>query len=169
MRCGMCAATLAMAACLAISSFARPQTGLAVDVLAPRFVRPDLDHHPVDLRAYRGHVVLLTFWATWCAPCLIEMPRFASWQSQYGPEGLQVLGVSMDDDVAAVRTLCRKKKVNYPVVMADEKLAALYGGVLGLPVTYLINREGRIAAKFKGETDLDAMEVKIRELIGKQK
>jgi len=132
---------------------------------APSFVRKDLSGHRVDLSAYRGKVVVLNFWATWCAPCQLEMPRFASWQKQYGPHGLQILGVSMDDDAAAARKACGKLQVNYPVVMGDERLGTLYGGILGLPVTYLIDRHGRIRAKFKGETDLKVMENRIKELL----
>ena len=132
---------------------------------APSFVRKDLSGHRVDLSAYRGKVVLLNFWASWCAPCQLEMPRFASWQKQYGPHGLQVLGISMDDDVASARRASVKLHVNYPVVMGDERLGTLYGGILGLPVTYLIDRNGRICAKFQGETDLKEMESRIKELL----
>ena len=132
---------------------------------APSFVRKDLSGQRVNLSAYRGKVVLLNFWATWCAPCQLEMPRFASWRMQYGSHGLQILGVSMDDDESAARKTCIKLRVNYPVVMGDERLGTLYGGVLGLPVTYLIDRHGRICAKFQGETDLKEMESRIKELL----
>jgi cytochrome c biogenesis protein CcmG/thiol:disulfide interchange protein DsbE len=132
---------------------------------APAFLRPDLSGHPVDLAALHGHVVLLTFWATWCAPCQIEMPRFIEWQARYGSAGLQIVGVSMDDDSDPVERLIRKRKVNYPILMGDEKLGALYGGILGLPITYLIDRQGVIQARFKGETRLDAMEHSIQKLL----
>lgn len=85
------------------------------------------------------------------------MPQFIKWQSDFGPIGLQIVGVSMDDDEAPVRALITQRGVNYPVLMGDAKLARLYGGILGLPVTFLIDRKGRIVAEFKGETDLDAM------------
>jgi thiol-disulfide isomerase/thioredoxin len=132
---------------------------------APAFVRDDLSNHPVDITALHGRVVLLAFWATWCAPCQIEMPRFIQWQTQYGSAGLQIVGVSMDDDSAPVERLIRKRGVNYPVLMGDEKLGALYGGILGLPVTYLIDRQGAIQVRFKGETSLDAMERSIQKLL----
>lgn len=125
---------------------------------APAFVRMDIDHRRVDLAALRGRVVLLTFWATWCAPCQAEMPRFIAWQKRFGPDGLQIVAVSMDDSEAPVRRLVRRRGLNYPVVMGDAALGTLYGGVLGLPVTFLIDRQGNIAAKFKGETNLGAME-----------
>ena len=132
---------------------------------APSFVRRDLSGHRVNLNAYRGKVVLLNFWASWCAPCQLEMPRFASWQKQYGPHGLQILGVSMDDDEATARRTYGKLRVNYPVVMGDERLGTLYGGIFGLPVTYVIDRHGRICAKFQGETDLNGMESRIKEFL----
>jgi len=135
---------------------------------APIFVRNDLNHQRIDLAAYRGHVVLLTFWATWCAPCQIEMPHFVEWQSRYGADGLQIIGVSMDDDSPPVLALTRKRKVNYPIVMGDEKLGTLYGGILGLPVTYLIDRNGTISAKFKGAKSLDSMESKIKILLSQK-
>jgi len=132
---------------------------------APEFVRLDLQNRKLDLRAYRGKVVLLDFWATWCAPCMAEMPRFMAWQKQYGASGLQVIGISMDDDPAPVRKLYEKLKLNYPVVMGDERLGELYGGVMGLPVTFLLDRNGRIQEQFTGETDLNAMEGKLKALL----
>jgi len=114
---------------------------------APEFVRTGLNHQRVDLKAYRGKVVLLDFWATWCAPCQVEMPRFAAWQSQYGPRGLQVIGVSMDDDPA------------------DALLGELYGGVLGLPLTYLIDSKGVVRAEFQGEADMNVMEKQLQTLL----
>jgi len=134
---------------------------------APEFVRTDLAGHPVDLAALRGRVVLLNFWATWCAPCQVEIPRFISWQSKYAADGLQIIGVSMDDDSAPVATLVRTRGVNYPVVMGDEEIGLLYGGVLGLPVTYLIDRQGIVRARYKGEADLGAMESAIQRLLRK--
>jgi cytochrome c biogenesis protein CcmG, thiol:disulfide interchange protein DsbE len=111
---------------------------------APDFSRADLNQGQVSLRAYRGKVVLLNFWATWCSPCLIEVPHFVVWQQAYGKRGLQVIGVSMDDDAQLVRAAYHRYRLNYPVVMGDEKLAEMYGGIFGLPVTLLIDRSGRI-------------------------
>jgi len=132
---------------------------------APEFVRTGLNHQRVDLKAYRGKVVLLDFWATWCAPCQVEMPRFATWQSQYGPRGLQVIGISMDDDPADALRVVRKLRLNYPVAMGDEKLGELYGGVLGLPLTFLIDSKGVVRAEFQGETDLNVMEKQLQALL----
>lgn len=135
---------------------------------APEFTRSDLAGKTVDLNAYKGKVVLLNFWATWCGPCQVELPRFAAWQRQYGPGGLQVIAVSMDDDAPPVRAVVRKLKLNFPVVMGDAKLGTLYGKVLGLPVTYLIGRDGTIRARLEGQTDLPAMEKKIKALMNEK-
>jgi peroxiredoxin len=132
---------------------------------APEFARKDMNHKRLDLNSFRGKVVLLNFWATWCAPCQLEMPRFISWQSQFGSRGLQVIGISMDDDPTAVRNLCAKLNVNYPVAMGDEKIGELYGGVLGLPVIYLIDTHGEIRAVYRGETDLSAIEKQMKMLL----
>ena len=132
---------------------------------APGFARSGLDNRPVDLAALRGHVVLLNFWATWCAGCVIEMPRFVAWQSEYAADGLAIVGVSMDDDEAPVRSFVRQRQVKYPIIMGDEKLGLRYGGVLGLPVTYLIDRQGIVRARFEGDKQLDAMEATLRKLL----
>jgi peroxiredoxin len=133
--------------------------------LAPAFTRIDLQHHQVSLKDYRGKVVLLNFWATWCAPCRIEIPRFAAWQKQYGSEGFAVLGISIDDTPAPVREFDHAQHVNYPIIMGDAKLAEKYGGVLGVPITFLIDRRGVIRARYEGETDLRLIEAELRRLL----
>ncbi len=132
---------------------ARPQ--------APQFSLVDLDGHPLHLADYRGKVILLDFWATWCVPCETEIPRFIAWQDKYGPQGFQVIGLSMDDDAQPVRAFSRKFRMNYPVAMANEKVAEAYGGILGLPANFVIDRDGRIYAKHVGTTDLPTLEREI--------
>lgn len=144
---------------------AAPAPDLLFHKPAPQFVRNDIDGQPVDLASLRGRVVLLTFWATWCAPCQIEMPHFIRWQNELGPQGLQIIAISMDDDAAPAIALARKRKLNYPVIMGDEQLGSLYGGILGLPVTFLIDRRGTIVARFKGESNLKAMKAKLLKLL----
>jgi peroxiredoxin len=132
---------------------------------APTFIRADLAGKQVDLSAYRGKVVLLNFWATWCAPCQLELPRFNTWQTKYGPDELQIIAVSMDDDPALARATARKLQLSFPVIMGDAELGTQYGGVLGLPVTYLIGRDGIIRARFKGAANLQVVEKRIRKLL----
>lgn len=132
---------------------------------APVFVRTGLNGEHIDLGALRGKVVVLNFWASWCAPCLSEMPRFATWQKKFGTERLQVVGISMDEDAEAVHKVGYKLGVNYPILMGDVELGHLYGGILGLPVTYLIDRQGIVRYRWQGESNLDAMETALRGLV----
>jgi thiol-disulfide isomerase/thioredoxin len=156
-------------ACLLVCVCLAANAAHAADSLlhknAPEIVLMDLNGKRVDLHAYRGKVVLLDFWATWCAPCQIEMPRFVAWQTEYGPRGLRVIGISMDDDPELARKLYRRLRLNYPVMMGNEKIGELYGGVLGLPVSFLIDSHGVVRAKFQGETDLNAMEEQLKALL----
>jgi cytochrome c biogenesis protein CcmG, thiol:disulfide interchange protein DsbE len=132
---------------------------------APAFSLVDLDGGHFRLSGYKGKVVLVNFWATWCTPCQEEMPRFVRFQREYGSKGFQVIGISMDDSDGPVRTFTSKLKVNYPVAMGTTKVAQSYGGVLGLPITYLIGRDGRIVKRYDGTVNLDAMEREIRALL----
>jgi cytochrome c biogenesis protein CcmG/thiol:disulfide interchange protein DsbE len=133
--------------------------------LAPDFTLPDLTNQPVRLSSFRGKVVLLDFWATWCEPCRDEIPHFIQLQNQYGSAGLQVIGISMDDSADPVRDFYQRFRMNYPVVMGNAKTGELYGGVLGLPIAFLIGRDGRIAAKHIGATDAAILEKEIKNLL----
>ena len=165
LRCSS-AAKLLLFFCVGVSAAQSPAaTTPLLHKEAPQFVRTDLENRKLDLRAYKGKVILLDFWATWCASCQLEMPRFVAWQSQYGPRGLQIIGISMDDDPALARKLYKKMKLNYPVAMGDEKLGQLYGGVLGLPLTFLIDCQGKVQAQFQGETDLNLIEERFKPLL----
>jgi cytochrome c biogenesis protein CcmG, thiol:disulfide interchange protein DsbE len=158
MICGLLFAGQTACVCFAAPPAARP----LVNAQAPEIARAGLNGKRVDLKSQRGKVVLLNFWATWCAPCLIEMPVFSAWQQQYGAQGLQVIGISMDDEAGSVRKTVAKYKVTYPIAMGDAKLGEQYGGVMGLPLSYLIDRKGVVRARFQGETDPKAIEKQLK-------
>ena len=136
-----------------------------LDKKAPQFALAGFNGQTLHLSGFRGKVVLLNFWATWCAPCQAEMPVFAAWQQQYAPLGFQVIGISMDDDAAAARRLVERLKLNYPSALGDALLATRYGGVLGLPLTFLIDRDGVVRARFQGETDAKKIESRVKALL----
>ena len=128
---------------------------------APDFSLPDMTGQQLKLSDYRGKVVLLDFWATWCEPCREEIPHFVELQNKLGDRGLQIIGVSMDDGPEPVRDFYRQFKMNYPVVMGNAKIGELYGGVLGLPIAFVIGRDGRIYSKHIGATDISVLEREI--------
>jgi peroxiredoxin len=93
------------------------------------------------------------------------MPVFSAWQQEYGPQGFQVIGISMDDDAAQVRKLIAKRKTTYSIAMGDAKLGEKYGGVMGLPLSYLIDRNGVVRARFQGETEVSAIEKQLKTML----
>jgi peroxiredoxin len=140
---------------------------MKIGEVAPDFARDDLSGKQVRLSDHRGKLVLLNFWAAWCAPCREEMPAFSKWQEAFRAEGFQVIGVSMDDDAAEAKEFLTAHPVSYPVVVGDAKLAEHFGGVLGLPLSYLIDAQGRVVARYQGEADLAEMEASLRELLAR--
>ena len=138
---------------------------IAEQSLAPDFSLPDLTGQKLDLSSYRGKVVLLDFWATWCDPCREEIPQFVELQNKYSDRGLQIIGVSMDDGPEPVREFYQRFKMNYPVVMGNAQTGELYGGILGFPIAFLIGQDGRISAKHIGATNISVFEKEIVNLL----
>ena len=134
----------------------------------PQVTLTDLDGKKLELAGYKGEVVLVDFWATWCDPCRAEIPHFIELQNKYGSQGFRVVGISMDDSSGPVREFYQQYKMNYPVAMGSAKLAERFGGVLGLPVSFLIGRDGRIYARHVGETDASVFENEIKQLLSKR-
>ena len=139
-----------------------PAGNAVAQPVAPDFSLTDLNGQTLQLSRYRGKVVVLNFWATWCSPCRSEIPRFVDLQNKYGGNGLQIIGISLDDDPKLVRGFYQQLRMNYPVAIGDATLAERYGGILGLPVSFLICRDGRICAKHVGEADIALMEQEIK-------
>ena len=133
--------------------------------MAPDFTLDDSNGAPLKLSGYKGKVVLLDFWATWCHGCGTEIPWFIEYQNKYKDSGLAVIGVSMDDDGwKVVKPFIAEKKMNYAVVLGNADVAKLYK-VEAMPVTVLIDREGKIAASYDGVVDRAACEAKIQSLL----
>lgn len=134
---------------------------------APEFELKSLDGRTVRLSDYRGKAVLLNFWATWCSPCKIEMPWFDELQNKYRSQGLEVIGIAMDD--AGEETVAKFVKdlgVNYTILMGKEALGEAYGGVLGLPTTFYIDRQGRIVDQVVGLVSHSDIEDNIKKALG---
>jgi thiol-disulfide isomerase/thioredoxin len=131
---------------------------------APQFTLSDLNGRPVSLSDYRGKVVILDFWAPWCPPCKREIPDLISLQDQYGPKGLQVVGIGLDR-TDNVTTFVRENGVNYPVMVGDDEITRLYGGIPGIPTTFIVDKEGNISKRFEGFTDRSVFEAAIRKLL----
>jgi peroxiredoxin len=118
---------------------------------APDFTLESLEGKTVHLSDFRGKGVLLNFWATWCQPCKIEMPWFAQLQRQYGPQGLQIVGVAMDDaSPKEISEFAHDLGVNYPILVGKEAVGDAYGGVQFLPATFYIGRDGKVVDKVFG-------------------
>ena len=132
---------------------------------APNFTVNDSKGAPVSLANFKGKVVLLNFWATWCHGCGEEIPWFIEYQDKYKSQGLVVLGVSMDDEGWKIVTpFVQEKKMNYVVVIGDKALGDQFG-LAGMPMSVLIDRDGKIVRKYEGVVDREACEKEIRSLL----
>jgi thiol-disulfide isomerase/thioredoxin len=127
------------------------RSGAKLSKSAPDFTLVALDGTNMRLSDLRGKAVLLNFWATWCGPCKIEMPWFVELQNEYGSQGLQIIGVAMDDSGKdEIAKFAKQMGVNYPVLLGKEDVGDQYGGVPALPETFFISRDGKIVDKIIG-------------------
>lgn len=117
---------------------------------AEEFSLQDLSGRTVRLSDYKGKVVVVDFWATWCPPCRQEIPGFVKLHRQYRDRGVEFVGISFDRAAAPVRQFASTYGVTYPIVLGTPEVAMAYGGVDAIPTTFVIDREGRITAKHTG-------------------
>ncbi len=131
------------------------------------FTLKDIDNKDVKLATLKGKVVLLDFWATWCGPCKIEIPWFIEFQNKYGKDGLQVVGVSVDDTQAKLKPYVAQMKMNYTVLQGldHSDIQDAYGPLFGIPVTVVISRDGKVCAKHTGLSSKDGFEREIKSLL----
>lgn len=129
----------------------------------------DMNGKPFNLASQKGKVIVLDFWATWCPPCKVEIPWFVEFQKKYGPRGLSVVGVSVDDPAEKLRPFAAEYKMNYPVLVGDGRDdiqgPKAYGPMFGLPKTFIIGRDGKICQTHVGFSQKDVLEAQIKSLL----
>ncbi len=135
--------------------------------LAPDFTLNSVEGKPIKLSDYRGKAVVLNFWATWCGPCKVEMPWLIDLQNKYRSEGVEIVGVSMDDgNKDAVAKFAKEMGVNYTVLLGKESVGDAYGGMVGLPTTFYIDRNGKITNSVAGLISKGEIEDNIKAAMG---
>ena len=126
---------------------------------APAWQLKDVNGTVVSFDQFKGKVVVLDFWATWCAPCRSEIPGYVALQEKYARAGLVMVGVSLDrEGPEVVKKFMTDQKINYQIVLGDEKIAEAFGGVEAIPTTFIIDRQGTIRYRKVGAMPADEFE-----------
>ncbi|HZN54886.1 MAG TPA: TlpA disulfide reductase family protein [Candidatus Polarisedimenticolaceae bacterium] len=143
-----------------------PAAAAASGKMAPEFELRDLDGKPFQLSATKGSVRLVDFWTTWCAPCREEIPMFKELHAAYGGKGFTLIGIAMDDEgVDAVKPFAEKNAIPYTTLIGSEDVATSFGGVVGYPTKFLIDRDGKIVETWVGPVPKTILEKHIRALL----
>lgn len=131
------------------------------------FTLKNLDNADVKLSSFKGKVILLDFWATWCGPCKVEIPWFVDLQTRYGKQGLQVLGISVDDKLLPLKSYVAQYKVSYPVLqgLGHDDVMDAFGPMVGFPTTFVISPEGKICATHLGLSSRESFENQVKGLL----
>jgi len=140
---------------------------LATPAANLKFSFKNADGRKVSLSDFKGKVIILDFWATWCVPCKAEIPDFIRLQEKYGARGLQVIGISVDDSQKMAKDYATQMKMNYPVLLAEgrEDILRAYDPIDSIPVSIIIDRQGRIATRHEGISKMDVFEKEILPLL----
>jgi peroxiredoxin len=135
--------------------------------LASAWKLQDVNGKTISSADFKGKIIVLDFWATWCAPCRAEIPGFIELQKEFGKDGITIIGASVDgrDEIATVKKFAEKFGVKYPVVLADRETVSAFGGIDVVPTTFIIDREGRIVSRHVGFTEKAELEKEIKLLL----
>jgi thiol-disulfide isomerase/thioredoxin len=131
------------------------------------FTLKDMQNKDVKLSSFKGKVLVIDFWATWCGPCKLEIPGFVELQNAYGPKGLQFVGISVDDKLDQLKPYVAEYKMNYPVLqgLGHDDVQDAFGPIWGIPTTIVIGRDGKICKKHTGMAAKDRFEQEIKSLL----
>lgn len=132
---------------------------------APDFALKTTDGKVIKLSDFRGKVVIVDFWATWCPPCRAEIPDFIKLYSNYKDKGFQMLGISLDQGgLNDVIPFMKKYGINYPIMLGNDEVVAAYGGIRGIPTTFVIDKKGNVRAAFEGYRPASVFESLVQKL-----
>jgi thiol-disulfide isomerase/thioredoxin len=134
---------------------------------APKFsLKSVKDNKSVNLADFKGKVLIINFWATWCPPCRSEIPDFIKLQKEYGSKGLQIIGLAVDAGGAkVVSDFGKEMGINYVSLLADAQTQQAYGGIRGIPATFIVDRKGQIVKKYLGAKSKEQFEAEIKPLL----
>jgi thiol-disulfide isomerase/thioredoxin len=160
------AAVLAIGAAFFQVNHLQAQETAAIAQSAPAWKLKDLDGQEVSSEQFKGKVLVVDFWATWCGPCVAEIPGYIELQKKYGPAGLVIVGVSLDrQGPAPVKKFAQAQGMNYTLVMGNDEIVEAFGGFEAIPTTFLINRGGRIVNQKTGAMPAEAYEKLVKQAL----
>lgn len=162
-----CRRSLLLAAGLLVSMFLMAPSVQAATTPMPSFqLTPVNRSKTIDSSAYRGKVLLINFWATWCPPCREELPGFVKVQKELGPKGFTVIGISIDTSgVSVVRRFLKRMGITYPVGMSNSQVLDAFGGIQAIPISFLVNRKGEIVKSYQGYADHAMVKADVERLL----
>jgi peroxiredoxin len=137
-----------------------------VSAVAPDFALPTVEGKQLKLSDYKGKVVIIDFWATWCPPCRKGIPDLIDLKKRYGAKGFEVIGISLDTETKSqVPDFVKTNGMNYPVVYGNQNVTQLYGGIEAIPTTFVIDKQGKIVATYQGLVPAVTFENHLKKLL----